>query len=1072
MDIPLKSIEQLWLKYKDCTSITFDVRLSMNSAVYALTKHKDLITLDNNNLVHLINALPLLSQVFCSDLFNHNGMLCEYLKNLINSVQYDTVAWSAKGTSGVVGQGGAPFQTPGSFASPSSSPSGEVGQGAAPSQTPGSFVSPSPSPSPSPSGFRQGGALFQTPGSFVSPSPPTPGVTIDWRQIHSMPDIKVSLIDVSTALMDVWDMSGEIRNRSMYGQTTKMYLLSPELFDTLLANTRDNDNGDADEQRSKVFNIYIKLLRYNLDMYQRVTSVFGLDRVETQLTQWFMLPSKDSDRRLQYLWAIPNKSSSQLLINHKLYVREFLQSYAGDFQDQQEQLLAEVFNVILDDPTNNDANQRWIISMLEEMNQSSRQWYRTNAGFRLFHQFIQPIDHFLRFFHQLDTPNMCTLITSLGPSFQQHYKKCEPFIIVTLDRGLEGLAMLQGITKSFGVSDVAENSLCDLLEYVNRLPLDASTFAFLIKKSLFGNQPGMNVIPTPQPKKNAQTAYGRTSAPTPIPPQPTVTAKPQSGPGSQFVFKNHHVGISDVKLGMIIDGLLGVAELMMLHPEKYDRVNDIMDAWITALLRVNQYRVPNEYDIINKHRQSIGQFVAKHRDVVQKTPADNPFLLAITRHSLLDAQLIKDIGFVGAVNNLAPYKQILDACPANSDRVWIDLIDKHIQFSAHDHQLYLHFVAACTRAAPIFHILKYRHYQKHVFFNRQTMPTKSQLLVNVQRDDGGVFEQQQQLYKQFKKTSIARIYPDWKMKHPPPVDGNTLPPLSTLIIKHVVMYLVFNDDRTTKPNWIVTLSTVSSQFHQAVSYVVSNFMIPTLRIHSPINHLGSNHCLFKSPPLHIDAFELSHIPKTHINTCLDRLESLVIPLCFMSYYRIVLIEVRAPNVRHIKFKEYFLNDRSAKYKLLNDWKHWAQFGSRVGFSKVKRDREGRCNDQFFSLLFQLYLGQNAINTGSSVLQSIEIVSRSPVGPPTPPSRLNGRVNIDFTWDLESLDKYRTDSGWIYEPGPRNDDQDGYNQVTKLKLPYEGLNIENPPPISSFPNVREIYWPFVERQHGEPIEDEC
>ncbi|GAM26544.1 hypothetical protein SAMD00019534_097190 [Acytostelium subglobosum LB1] len=163
-------------------------------------------------------------------------------------------------------------------------------------------------------------------------------------------------------------------------------------------------------------------------------------------------------------------------------------------------------------------------------------------------------------------------------------------------------------------------------------------------------------------------------------------------------------------------------------------------------------------------------------------------------------------------------------------------------------QGYTEIADACTRPVPIFHLLKYRHVLKHLFQGREKgIPTKSQLLENVQRDD--VFEHQQQLYKQFKRISPATAYINatrpyhTKAQSKPnstQIDGVasiTLQSLSRLIIKHIVTFLVF--DRAWDSKWIVTLSTVSSQFHQAVSSVLSNNVIPTLSIRSMITHIGS-----------------------------------------------------------------------------------------------------------------------------------------------------------------------------------------------------------------------------------------
>ncbi|GAM26546.1 hypothetical protein SAMD00019534_097210 [Acytostelium subglobosum LB1] len=349
-------------------------------------------------------------------------------------------------------------------------------------------------------------------------------------------------------------------------------------------------------------------------------------------------------------------------------------------------------------------------------------------------------------------------------------------------------------------------------------------------------------------------------------------------------------------------------------------------------------------------------------------------------------------------------------------------------------QSYSNIAKVCTRPVPVFHLLKYRHIHKHLFNGRQNMPTKIQLLENVQRDD--VFEHQQQLYKQFKRISPARAYLDaTRIGHTKEQSGPTdeyvpmiaLPSLSTLIIKHIVTFLVF--DRAWDSKWIVTLSTVSSQFHQAVSSVLTNNVIPTLSIRSMITHLGSpssKHCLFKSPPLHLNAVDLEHIPSDQLDTCLDRLESLQVPICLLTYSRIVLVKVRAPNVKHIKFEDrnetMDRNTQSRESALLHDLQHWHKFGVQVSMNSVNRDSDKQCTYQFFTQLFQFYLNDNNNNNNnSSSVQSIEIVSRSPVGPPSLPEHYKGRFN--FTWDLETSSERVDSEEWVYDRYSLNDEYD-------------------------------------------------
>ncbi|GAM26545.1 hypothetical protein SAMD00019534_097200 [Acytostelium subglobosum LB1] len=298
-------------------------------------------------------------------------------------------------------------------------------------------------------------------GDIWPPPPPTtPDITIDWRHLESTPEIKVSLIDVSIPLVNIWSNNGHNGTRGMGGQYDKLYLLSDQLFKFLIAK-----HGDGDTQREQIFNMYIKLLKLNMSLYQQVTSVFGLEKVQTELDQWFLeQPTVDDvwkshafeDRhyyrdRLEYLWAIPDKCTSPLLTNHKQYVLDLLLFQDGYSVDSIFKQMSDVLCMVLEDAQNHDINQRWLINMLEKT-------YTIDPSFRLLQPFIQPIDQCLRFFHLLDTSNMNTIITRMGPSFKQYYKHCEQLIVGTLEKGLEELILLQGIAKFLGVSFGSKNN--------------------------------------------------------------------------------------------------------------------------------------------------------------------------------------------------------------------------------------------------------------------------------------------------------------------------------------------------------------------------------------------------------------------------------------------------------------------------------------------------------------------------------------------------------------------------------------------------------------------------------------
>ncbi|GAM26710.1 hypothetical protein SAMD00019534_098850 [Acytostelium subglobosum LB1] len=105
--------------------------------------------------------------------------------------------------------------------------------------------------------------------------------------------------------------------------------------------------------------------------------------------------------------------------------------------------------------------------------------------------------------------------------------------------------------------------------------------------------------------------------------------------------------------------------------------------------------------------------------------------------------------------------------------------------------------------------------------------------------------------------------------------SQSLPRLPLLTLKQIVTLLVLDDTMT--PRWKVMLAGVSKLFHQTVAKVMSSHPIPSIHISSMINHIGSQFCLFLDTPLHLTLSELSMIPHEHLNHCINRIESIILP---------------------------------------------------------------------------------------------------------------------------------------------------------------------------------------------------
>ncbi|EFA78665.1 oxalate/formate antiporter [Heterostelium album PN500] len=106
------------------------------------------------------------------------------------------------------------------------------------------------------------------------------------------------------------------------------------------------------------------------------------------------------------------------------------------------------------------------------------------------------------------------------------------------------------------------------------------------------------------------------------------------------------------------------------------------------------------------------------------------------------------------------------------------------------------------------------------------------------------------------------------------LDCNTTKPTPTLnyvVLKHIISMLLFDKYLDTKSK--VQLSMVSKIFFNCCSSLFTNIPNVTIRISSRLEHIGSQFCLFKKPPPHLDDTELKYIPYAFKTECLDNLES-------------------------------------------------------------------------------------------------------------------------------------------------------------------------------------------------------
>ncbi|EFA77874.1 hypothetical protein PPL_09374 [Heterostelium album PN500] len=125
----------------------------------------------------------------------------------------------------------------------------------------------------------------------------------------------------------------------------------------------------------------------------------------------------------------------------------------------------------------------------------------------------------------------------------------------------------------------------------------------------------------------------------------------------------------------------------------------------------------------------------------------------------------------------------------------------------------------------------------------------------------------------------------------------------------IIKYLIHNYHDMVR---IVDLSTVSKQFHQICSSIISNNIIPNIMIKSRIDYIGSQFCLFKNAPFHLRNTEINHIPKEHKINCFNNLQSLTIILITNRSLNINYFEFKAPNLKNIKI--FYLHKGFLKLK--------------------------------------------------------------------------------------------------------------------------------------------------------------
>ncbi|GAM17064.1 hypothetical protein SAMD00019534_002390 [Acytostelium subglobosum LB1] len=386
-----------------------------------------------------------------------------------------------------------------------------------------------------------------------------------------------------------------------------------------------------------------------------------------------------------------------------------------------------------------------------------------------------------------------------------------------------------------------------------------------------------------------------------------------------------------------IRGLIGLMETCL----ETSSSNNLYYAAMLCLvdLHEDEHRTLVE-DLVHRYQDKTQLFVDIHyHRCIDKLPTVNVnFLIACHNHSLLSG--IKHERLLFKVLKHCPrvfkVQQFISRC-AFSTSIWTQYMDSlFARLHRYDH-LYtpisyaeeynlVHVVleppikvvmvhiegGGRIHPVPAFQLLKHLYnFRVYPFVDRKRLFSstdigdinliKQHILDNIDVDHAD-YVQQQQLYTQFKQQSLAK-----RQTHQ--VDPTVWHKLHPLTVQHIIYLLVMDDLRAPiiHSRWVVSLATVSKQFHKAVMTSVSKNPVPSLYICSTLKHIGSTYCLFQSTPLHLEVRQLEHIPTDLLQECIDRLQSFVFQMedgLLQAYAHTLTpryVAIDAPNLRHIRF---------------------------------------------------------------------------------------------------------------------------------------------------------------------------
>ncbi|GAM28244.1 hypothetical protein SAMD00019534_114200 [Acytostelium subglobosum LB1] len=705
-------------------------------------------------------------------------------------------------------------------------------------------------------------------------------------QLATLPGLKITPYDITSSLLAIATTNYEWAMRRL------SFLFTPAFINAIIE-AYGSDKPKVESLIDQYSNLLITLFvddknnykRYQSDLinaYHSVSSTFGHSRLEERIDRWFITtqcisPSRDSAARLFYLAVIHDKTQSKLLINHKHLIQSFIIATLGDkIYAQLHRLdgvdvvrsLRDVLDIVME--VNNDDIQQQVSTLLENGNCLS-----LILTFQVFLTHLRSIEPYFATYIRRSLPkeDTNTMIKRMGSSFIKIFEddyETRSWILTRFRNhsDIQTLFMLDGITSCYKTS--GQEISQSLIKYLNIIYNfdNATVYYHYISIQSYNDMIARGMIRVFEATGN---------------------------------IKNLHLGMS----------------YLISHKGDNQQQHDDCDIDIDSIIDKHQSVIQTE----------LNYFLRCHNELV----ANFDLITKFQQRSMIDSVHVVDILGIMARSSLSSNSNVVVSVSAfinsfqNPSDIWIQYIDvamdchKNCRVGKSRKSSITMIMAANTLrdqlshagTVPVFHLLKYLYCMQTLGFNFKR--TKHILLDTLDHHDE-VFIEQRRLFKEFKRSQVLLI--DYNKAHPCRGASISMSTLPLIIINKIVQECIIGyiDDKLDQA-WLVSLSTVNTQFHRVCSMTITHHSLP-IKLCAPLSYFGSKFCLFTDTPPRMNAMELVYIPTQHLPRCLDRLVHLSVPFTtnhwnsdYEHEHRPSFIMVNAPNLQRISFVECVFTQR-------------------------------------------------------------------------------------------------------------------------------------------------------------------